>query len=466
METERIEKEALEKIKRELHGRSARALSAHIHDVLDKAFADLRAAHEAECEKIRGIVEGRAGDIIGNTREMQEVARQARHIAPTEGVVLVRGGAGTGKEHVARYIHQHSERAAKPFTVLNCDTLEGNTTSAFEAELFGYERGAFTGATSRHIGKAEQASGGTLFLDEVAELSPASQARLLEFMQGRTFKRLGSNIEQRSDIRIVASTGKNLEALVQQGLFREDLYYRLNTIPIQMPPLRDRGNDILLLFRLFAMQIAERYRLPRITLDEAAQKKMLRYKWPGNVRQLKNITQQMSVLSEKRVIDVETLSLFIPDDSDTTMPVPLQQSAPGNHSYEKEREALYKVLFDLRSNVGELRRELNGLRKQIDNANSLSSQAQALSATYPMAIENHQEHHDTEQPTLVEDADAVEIAENDHELESLNLNDQERRNIIKALERNSGNRKKTASELGISDRTLYRKLKQYGLAKN
>ena len=225
-------------------------------------------------------------------------------------------------------------------------------------------------------------------------------------------------------------------------------------------------NDILLLFRLFAMQIAERYRLPRITLDEAAQKKMLRYKWPGNVRQLKNITQQMSVLSEKRVIDVETLSLFIPDDSDTTMPVPLQQSAPGNHSYEKEREALYKVLFDLRSNVGELRRELNGLRKQIDNANSLSSQAQALSAAYPMALESSQEHHDTEQPTLVEDADAVEIAENDHELESLNLNDQERRNIIKALERNSGNRKKTASELGISDRTLYRKLKQYGLAKN
>ncbi len=288
METERIEKEALEKIRRELHGRSARALSAHIHDVLDKAFADLRAAHEAECEKIRGIVEGRAGDIIGNTREMQEVARQARHIAHTEGVVLVRGGAGTGKEHVARYIHELSDRKARPFTILNCDTLEGNTTSAFEAELFGYERGAFTGATSRHIGKAEQASGGTLFLDEVAELSPASQARLLEFMQGRTFKRLGSNIEQRSDIRIVASTGKNLEALVQQGLFREDLYYRLNIFQINLPDLSQRKTDILLLADHFIEKMNLKYGKNIARLSTPAIDMLMSYHWPGNVRELEN----------------------------------------------------------------------------------------------------------------------------------------------------------------------------------
>ena len=288
METERIEKEAFEKIKRELHGRSARALSAHIHDVLDKAFADLRAAHEAECEKIRGIVEGRAGDIIGNTREMQEVARQARHIAHTEGVVLVRGGAGTGKEHVARYIHELSDRKARPFTILNCDTLEGNTTSAFEAELFGYERGAFTGATSRHIGKAEQASGGTLFLDEVAELSPASQARLLEFMQGRTFKRLGSNIEQRSDIRIVASTGKNLEALVQQGLFREDLYYRLNIFQINLPDLSQRKTDILLLADHFIEKMNLKYGKNIARLSTPAIDMLMSYHWPGNVRELEN----------------------------------------------------------------------------------------------------------------------------------------------------------------------------------
>ncbi|WP_290725579.1 sigma-54 interaction domain-containing protein [Fibrobacter sp. UBA2449] len=288
METERIEKEALEKIKRELHGRSARALSAHIHDVLDKAFADLRAAHEAECEKIRGIVEGRAGDIIGNTREMQEVARQARHIAHTEGVVLVRGGAGTGKEHVARYIHELSDRKARPFTILNCDTLEGNTTSAFEAELFGYERGAFTGATSRHIGKAEQASGGTLFLDEVAELSPASQARLLEFMQGRTFKRLGSNIEQRSDIRIVASTGKNLETLVQQGLFREDLYYRLNIFQINLPDLSQRKTDILLLADHFIEKMNLKYGKNIARLSTPAIDMLMSYHWPGNVRELEN----------------------------------------------------------------------------------------------------------------------------------------------------------------------------------
>ena len=288
MEIERIEKEALEKIKRELHGRSARALSAHIHDVLDKAFADLRAAHEAECEKIRGIVEGRAGDIIGNTREMQEVARQARHIAHTEGVVLVRGGAGTGKEHVARYIHELSDRKARPFTILNCDTLEGNTTSAFEAELFGYERGAFTGATSRHIGKAEQASGGTLFLDEVAELSPASQARLLEFMQGRTFKRLGSNIEQRSDIRIVASTGKNLETLVQQGLFREDLYYRLNIFQINLPDLSQRKTDILLLADHFIEKMNLKYGKNIARLSTPAIDMLMSYHWPGNVRELEN----------------------------------------------------------------------------------------------------------------------------------------------------------------------------------
>ena len=288
METERIEKEALENIKRELHGRSARALSAHIHDVLSKAFADLRSAHEAECEKIRGIVEGRAGDIIGNTREMQEVARQARHIAPTEGVVLVRGGAGTGKEHVARYIHELSDRKARPFTILNCDTLEGNTTSAFEAELFGYERGAFTGATSRHIGKAEQASGGTLFLDEVAELSPASQARLLEFMQGRTFKRLGSNIEQRSDIRIVASTGKNLEALVQQGLFREDLYYRLNIFQINLPDLSQRKTDILLLADHFIEKMNLKYGKNIARLSTPAIDMLMSYHWPGNVRELEN----------------------------------------------------------------------------------------------------------------------------------------------------------------------------------
>ena len=288
METERIEKEALENIKRELHGRSTRALSVHIHDVLDKAFADLRAAHEAECEKIRGIVEGRAGDIIGNTREMQEVARQARHIAHTEGVVLVRGGAGTGKEHVARYIHELSDRKARPFTILNCDTLEGNTTSAFEAELFGYERGAFTGATSRHIGKAEQASGGTLFLDEVAELSPASQARLLEFMQGRTFKRLGSNIEQRSDIRIVASTGKNLEALVQQGLFREDLYYRLNIFQINLPDLSQRKTDILLLADHFIEKMNLKYGKNIARLSTPAIDMLMSYHWPGNVRELEN----------------------------------------------------------------------------------------------------------------------------------------------------------------------------------
>ena len=347
METERIEKEALEKIKRELHGRSARALSAHIHDVLDKAFADLRAAHEAECEKIRGIVEGRAGDIIGNTREMQEVARQARHIAHTEGVVLVRGGAGTGKEHVARYIHELSDRKARPFTILNCDTLEGNTTSAFEAELFGYERGAFTGATSRHIGKAEQASGGTLFLDEVAELSPASQARLLEFMQGRTFKRLGSNIEQRSDIRIVASTGKNLEALVQQGLFREDLYYRLNIFQINLPDLSQRKTDILLLADHFIEKMNLKYGKNIARLSTPAIDMLMSYHWPGNVRELENCIEHACLATTDVSINAYDLPPTL--QTDVTSGTSLIPEGPASlstllRSYEKEilMEALRK----------------------------------------------------------------------------------------------------------------------------
>ena len=402
-------------------------------------------------------------NIVGNCDALNRAIDIALQVDPTDLSVLIVGESGVGKEIIPRLIHDHSTRKGQNYFAVNCGSIPEGT---IDSELFGHEKGAFTDAISESKGYFGIADKGTIFLDEVGELPLATQARLLRVLESGEYIRVGGQKVMKTDVRVVAATNINIRKAISEGRFREDLYYRLNTIPIQMPPLRDRGNDILLLFRLFAMQIAERYRLPRITLDEAAQKKMLRYKWPGNVRQLKNITQQMSVLSEKRVIDLETLSLFIPDDSDTTMPVPLQQNDPGSHSYEKEREALFKVLFDLRSNVGELRRELNGLRKQIDNASSLTTQAQALSAPYPVAIDNSQEQHDSEQTTLVEDADAVEIAENDHEMESLNLNDQERRNIIKALERNNGNRKKTASELGISDRTLYRKLKQYGLAKN
>ena len=274
---------------------------------------------------------------------------------------------------------------------------------------------------------------------------------------------MGGQEVRKTNVRVVAATNVNIRKAISEGRFREDLYYRLNTIPIQMPPLRDRGEDILKLFRLFAMQVAEKYRLPRITLTKEAQQRMLEYKWPGNVRQLKNITEQMSVLSEKREIDAETISLFIPKDENTTLPALTSPVNNGPHSYENERKALYKILFELQNNVSDLRRELTGLRQQIDDAASLTAQAQAISPHFSNnAASSLSDNHKAIEAHSVEDAEAEEIS-GDSVLESLNLNEQERQTIVKALERNKGNRSKTAQELGISSRTLYRKLRLYGL---
>lgn len=278
----------------------------------------------------------------------------------------------------------------------------------------------------------------------------------------------------KTDVRIVAATNVNMHKAISEGRFREDLYYRLNTIPVQMPPLRDRGDDILLLFRLFTMQMAEKYRIPRITLTDDAKQMMLKYKWPGNVRQLKNITEQMSVLSKEREIDAKTLTQFIPQDEETTQLATISNTGKGDHSYENERELLYKILYELRGNVSDLRREMNSMRKQLDDARALNG-AEGFAnrpsnavgpldslAPYPAPI-NNQPVENTQfgvRPEAI-DAEAEEI--NDNSAESLNLNDLSRQMIEKALERNNGNRKKAAQELGISDRTLYRRIKRYGL---
>ncbi len=400
-------------------------------------------------------------NIVGNCDALNRAIDIALQVARTDLSVLIVGESGVGKEIIPRMIHDHSTRRSQNYFAINCGSIPEGT---IDSELFGHEKGAFTDAISESKGYFGIADKGTIFLDEVGELPLATQARLLRVLETGEYIRVGGQKIMKTDVRVVAATNVNIRKAISEGRFREDLYYRLNTIPIQMPPLRDRGNDILLLFRLFAMQIAEKYRLPRITLDEAARQKMLKYKWPGNVRQLKNITEQMSVLSEKREIDLDTVSRFIPDDDTSTLPAPIATST-GSHSYEKEREALFKVLFDLRQNVTDLRRELNGLRKQIDESNSINAQGQALSSQYVNNLEPA--HPDRlEAVPVAEDAVAEEISDTDLELESLNLNDQERRNIIKALERNHGNRKKTAQELGISDRTLYRKINLYGLAKN
>ena len=261
--------------------------------------------------------------------------------------------------------------------------------------------------------------------------------------------RVGGQEIRKTNVRIVAATNVNMHKAISEGRFREDLYYRLNTIPIQMPALRDRGNDILLLFRLFALQMAEKYRLPKISLSPEAEQLMLHYKWPGNVRQLKNITEQMSVLSEQRIIDADTLRRFIPQDPDSMAIAPI--TPQGNHSYESEREILYKILYELRSNVSDLRSEVSNLRKQMETAKTspLPEQMTQSLPTY------------SRQPAPdFQDAVAVEVKD---EPQTLNLDDLGKQTIEKALERNGGNRKKAARDLGISDRTLYRRIKQYGL---
>ena len=391
-------------------------------------------------------------NIVGNCDALNRALNIALQVADTDLSVLIEGESGVGKEIIPRLIHDHSPRRRQKYFAVNCGAIPEGT---IDSELFGHEKGAFTDAVNESKGYFGNADKGTIFLDEVGELPIATQARLLRVLESGEYIRVGGQQVMKTDVRVVAATNVNIRKAVSEGRFREDLYYRLNTIPIQMPPLRERGNDILLLFRLFAMQIAEKYRLPRITLDEAAQQRMLSYKWPGNVRQLKNITEQMSVLSEKREIDAETSRHFIPDDGNTTLPATITPVG-GSHSYENEREAVFKMLLDLGNNVKDLRRELNGLRKLIDENNTIASQGQALSTQYSMQLEA--ERH--ESPS-VEDAVAEEISES--EPESLNMKEVEKTKILKALERNNGNRKLAALALGMSDRSLYRKLKQYGI---
>lgn len=378
----------------------------------------------------------------------------ALQVAPTDLSVLIVGESGVGKEIFPRVIHDNSPRRREKYFAINCGSIPEGT---IDSELFGHEKGSFTGAVGESEGYFGVANKGTIFLDEVGELPLATQARLLRVLETGEYIRVGGQKVMKTDVRIVAATNVNMRKAITEGRFREDLFYRLNTIPISIPPLRDRGEDIVLLFRLFAMQMAEKYRLPKITLTDEAKQLLLKYKWPGNVRQLKNITEQMSVLSKQREIDAETILQFIPQDMESRELATITPA--GGHSYENEREILYKILYELRGNVSDLRREMNGLRKQLDEARSLESTAfksHQLDSTgsFPAVRPSQEMRHAT-----IQDAVAEEI----NEPESLNLSDLGRQMVEKALERNGGNRKKAAQELGISDRTLYRRIKQFGL---
>ena len=404
-------------------------------------------------------------NIVGNSDGLNHALDVALQVAPTDLSVLIVGESGVGKEIIPRVIHDNSPRRREKYFAINCGSIPEGT---IDSELFGHEKGSFTGAIGESEGYFGVANKGTIFLDEVGELPMATQARLLRVLETGEYIRVGGQKIMKTDVRIVAATNVNMRKAISEGRFREDLFYRLNTIPIQMPPLRDRGDDILLLFRLFAMQMAEKYKLPKITLDDEAKQMMLHYKWPGNVRQLKNITEQMSVLSEERLITANMLKKFIPSDQESTELSTIAQ--PGQHSYESEREILYKILYELRGNVSDLRRDLNSLRKRLDEARALDGaqgfSSQLIDSKLPAIADRQGKIMTANQPTAhsdIQEAEAEEIKAD--EPETLNLNDLGRQTVEKALERNGGNRKKAAQELGISDRTLYRRIKQYGLNK-
>lgn len=406
-------------------------------------------------------------NIVGNCDELNHALDVALQVAPTDLSVLIIGESGVGKEIIPRIIHDNSPRRREKYFAINCGSIPEGT---IDSELFGHEKGSFTGAIGESDGYFGTANKGTIFLDEVGELPLATQARLLRVLETGEYIRVGGQEIRKTNVRIVAATNVNMQKAVSEGRFREDLYYRLNTIPVKMPPLRERGNDILLLFKLFTMQMAEKYNIPRITLTEDAKKIMLKYKWPGNVRQLKNITEQMSVLSTEREIDASTIHQFIPEDPESTQ-LAMIPNQGGAHSYENERELLYKILYELRGNVSEMRREMNDMRKKIDEAGKLENSTTYQQATpYPTTMHTlapAEQHvtpygmHDMRQQNRVEDVEVEEIKDSD----SLNLNDLGRQMVERALEKNGGNRKKAAAELGISDRTLYRRIKQYGLDK-
>ena len=406
-------------------------------------------------------------NIVGNCDALNHVLDVALQVAPTDLSVLIVGESGVGKEIIPRVIHDNSPRRREKYFAINCGSIPEGT---IDSELFGHVKGSYTGAINDSPGYFGVANKGTLFLDEVGELPLATQARLLRVLETGEYIPVGATEVRKTDVRIVAATNVNIRQAISEGRFREDLYYRLNSIPIQMPPLRERGEDIILLFRLFALQMAEKYKMDRVVLDEGAKQLLMHYKWPGNVRQLKNITEQISVLSPERNITAQVLSQFIPQDQESTQLATIHREGSGDHSFENEREILYKILFELRGNVNDMRREMSALKKQLDDVQTAKPTTVDPLPTVPSSLSTVNSQLSTvhsplstvnSQLSTVEDAVAEEYIE--PELESLNLNDMGKQMLEKALERNHGNRKKAAQELGISDRTLYRRLKQYGL---
>ncbi len=405
--------------------------------------------------------------IIGNSPALNYALQVAAQVANTDLTVLINGESGVGKEVFSQIIHSLSARKHNPFIAVNCGAIPEGT---IDSELFGHEKGSFTGAADARKGYFETVNGGTIFLDEIGELPLGTQARLLRVLESGEFIRVGSSKVQKTDVRVIAATNKDLLQLVQAGKFREDLYYRLSTVPIRVPALHDRPEDIHLLFRKFAADFANKYKTSPVQLDEEAKNLLISYPWPGNVRELKNIAEQISVLSQDKLINAKTLNKFLQPYSNNRLPV-LAHPNGSSTDFSNEREILYKLFFDMKKDVTELKRMFldvlqnpTMVAQNQDFINELKGsdtyRLKTNEVLQPVLVQPTVQHV---QPAPVTIGMPGEIDEHEEVEESLNIIDKEKELIIKALKKHKGKRKDAALDLGISERTLYRKLKEYDI---
>jgi|TARA_B110000196_G_scaffold138468_1_gene120058 transcriptional regulator with PAS, ATPase and Fis domain len=404
--------------------------------------------------------------IIGNNPILNRSIEKAMRVAPTDISVLVTGESGVGKESYPKIIHQLSHRKHNKYIAVNCGAIPEGT---IDSELFGHEKGAFTGAANSRKGYFEVADGGTIFLDEVGELPLATQVRLLRVLENGEFIKVGSSDVQKTNVRIVAATNLNMEEAIQKGKVREDLYYRLSTVEIKIPPLRNRKEDIHLLFRKFASDFAKKYNMPTIRLDDNAQKLLNLYRWNGNIRQLRNVAEQLSVLEEKRDISISLLQTYLPDFN-STLPAVINKNSSSS-DFSNEREILYKILFDMKKDLNDLKKITNHLKNDNRSVNYKEEEINVFEKLHKEKSSNDDkgaeliEIKEKESTFNVSSSpeDKYHFAEEINEEETLSIHDKELELIIKALERNNGKRKAAAIELGISERTLYRKIKQHDI---
>lgn len=400
--------------------------------------------------------------IIGNFEGLNRAIDIAAQVAPTDLSVLITGESGTGKEIFPQVIHNYSTRKHGQYIAVNCGAIPEGT---IDSELFGHEKGSFTGATDSRKGYFEVAEGGTIFLDEIAELPLSTQVRLLRVLESGEFIRVGSSKVQKTNVRVIAASNIDVPRAIDSGKFREDLFYRLNTVPIRIPALRERGEDIFLLFRKFAVDFAEKYRMPAIRLDSDAKNMLLSYSWPGNVRQLKNITEQISIIEGEREILPATLRHYLPDYGSTKLPALIKKD--DEKSFSSERELLYKILFDMKSDMNDLKKLVFDLIRRGDmDVPMHEGNSRVINKLFREAGRDDDSRQESEakssgfqsHPSRNDIQDTEEIIE-----ESLSLAEKEVEMIKKALEKFNGKRKMAAHELGISERTLYRKIKEYGI---